>query len=221
MPSKSQSTSSQDFAKMDRQDQLHLGFQALHAFEAKHSRLPRPWNKEDAAEVVALAKEKNASSAKPLESLDEKLLSGLAHVSSGSLCPMQAVIGGIAAQEIMKVGAGAIGCELLKNFAMMGLGAEDGCIYITDMDVIERSNLNRQFLFRPWDVGRMKAGTAAGAVKKMNPDVKIVAHENRVGADTEHVYTDDFFEALDGVANALDNVDTRREIEYPLRQLHF
>ncbi|KAL3189520.1 hypothetical protein MRX96_002824 [Rhipicephalus microplus] len=70
-----------DFAKMDRQDQLHLGFQALHAFEAKHSRLPRPWNKEDAAEVVALAKEKNASSAKPLESLDEKLLSGLAHVS--------------------------------------------------------------------------------------------------------------------------------------------
>lgn len=260
-----------DFAKMDRQDQLHLGFQALHAFEAKHSRPPRPWNKEDAAEVVALAKEKNASSARPLESVDEKLLSTLAHVSAGSLCPMQAVIGGIAAQEIMKacsgkfnpiqqwfyfdaleclpqsgtvseesatsladtrygaqacvlgadvqkklgsqkyflVGAGAIGCELLKNFAMMGLGVEDGCIYITDMDVIERSNLNRQFLFRPWDVGRMKAGTAADAVKKMNPNVKIVAHENRVGVDTENIYTDDFFEALDGVANALDNVDTR------------
>lgn len=52
-----------------------------------------------------------------------------------------------------QVGAGAIGCELLKNFAMMGLGAEEGEIYITDMDVIERSNLNRQFLFRPWDVG--------------------------------------------------------------------
>ena len=51
------------------------------------------------------------------------------------------------------MGAGAIGCELLKNFAMIGLGcAEDGKIVVTDMDTIEKSNLNRQFLFRPWDV---------------------------------------------------------------------
>lgn len=51
------------------------------------------------------------------------------------------------------MGAGAIGCELLKNFAMIGLGcAEDGEIVVTDMDTIEKSNLNRQFLFRPWDV---------------------------------------------------------------------
>ena len=47
------------------------------------------------------------------------------------------------------VGAGAIGCELLKNFAMLGIGAgEGGQIYVTDMDLIEKSNLNRQFLFR-------------------------------------------------------------------------
>ena len=51
------------------------------------------------------------------------------------------------------MGAGAIGCELLKNFAMMGLGASpEGRIFVTDMDVIEKSNLNRQFLFRPHDV---------------------------------------------------------------------
>ena len=50
------------------------------------------------------------------------------------------------------VGSGAIGCELLKNFAMMGVGN----IIITDMDTIERSNLNRQFLFRSWDVGKHK-----------------------------------------------------------------
>ena len=50
------------------------------------------------------------------------------------------------------VGSGAIGCELLKNFAMMGVGN----IIVTDMDTIERSNLNRQFLFRSWDVGQHK-----------------------------------------------------------------
>lgn len=59
------------------------------------------------------------------------------------------------------VGAGAIGCELLKNFAMMGLGADGGQVIVTDMDLIEKSNLNRQFLFRPHDVQRAKSVTAA------------------------------------------------------------
>ena len=43
------------------------------------------------------------------------------------------------------IGAGAVGCELLKNYAMLGVGvAADGCITVTDPDVIENSNLNRQ-----------------------------------------------------------------------------
>lgn len=49
--------------------------------------------------------------------------------------------------------SGAIGCELLKNLAMMGVATGDGSIKITDMDQIEISNLNRQFLFRRKDVG--------------------------------------------------------------------
>lgn len=64
------------------------------------------------------------------------------------------------------MGAGAIGCELLKNFAMLGLGCgPEGCVTVTDMDTIEKSNLNRQFLFRPWDVtvrGRGRGGGASG-----------------------------------------------------------
>ena len=52
-----------------------------------------------------------------------------------------------------QVGAGALGCEFLKNFAMMGVACgEGGKVFVTDMDHIEKSNLNRQFLFRPWDV---------------------------------------------------------------------
>lgn len=108
------------------------------------------------------------------------------------------------------VGAGAIGCEMLKNWALMGVGCgAGGMVTVTDMDIIEKSNLNRQFLFRPWDVQKHKSQTAAHAAKQMNPNLHITAQENRVGPDTENIYTDDFFEALDGVANALDNIDAR------------
>jgi ubiquitin-activating enzyme E1 len=51
------------------------------------------------------------------------------------------------------VGAGAIGCEMLKNWAMMGLATgSSGQVHVTDMDTIEKSNLNRQFLFRSTDL---------------------------------------------------------------------
>ncbi|EDL38132.1 ubiquitin-like modifier-activating enzyme 1 Y [Mus musculus] len=117
-------------------------------------------------------------------------------------------------QKYFLVGAGAIGCELLKNFAMIGLGCgEDGEITVTDMDTIEKSNLNRQFLFRPWDITKLKSETAAAAVRDINPHIRIFSHQNRVGPETEHVYDDDFFQKLDGVANALDNVDARLYVD--------
>ena len=57
---------------------------------------------------------------------------------------------------------------------MMGVASGDGGeIVVTDMDQIEKSNLNRQFLFRPWDVQKTKSSTAAKAVKEMNPDIRL------------------------------------------------
>lgn len=114
------------------------------------------------------------------------------------------------------VGSGAIGCEMLKNWSMMGLASgPEGAIHVTDMDTIEKSNLNRQFLFRTKDVGHFKADTAAAAVAEMNPDLKskIKSHQNRVGPETEDVYGDDFFESLTGVTNALDNVQARQYMD--------
>ncbi|XP_061113280.1 ubiquitin-like modifier-activating enzyme 1 [Conger conger] len=116
----------------------------------------------------------------------------------------------LALQKYFLVGAGAIGCELLKNFALIGLGAgEGGNITVTDMDSIERSNLNRQFLFRPQDIGRLKSEVAARATVGINPSMRITAHQNRVDPDSEVVYGHGFFSDLDGVAAALDNVEAR------------
>lgn len=114
------------------------------------------------------------------------------------------------------VGSGAIGCEMLKNWSMMGLASgPQGAIHVTDMDTIEKSNLNRQFLFRSKDVGNFKADTAAAAVAEMNPDLKnkIKSHQNRVGIETEDIYGDEFFESLNGVTNALDNVVARQYMD--------
>ncbi|PWY72201.1 ubiquitin-activating enzyme E1 [Aspergillus sclerotioniger CBS 115572] len=114
------------------------------------------------------------------------------------------------------VGSGAIGCETLKNWAMMGLGTgPKGKIIVTDMDQIEKSNLNRQFLFRSRDVGKLKSECASAAVEAMNPELKgkIVTLRDRVGPDTEHVFNEDFWQGLDGVTNALDNVDARTYVD--------
>ncbi|OMH84577.1 Ubiquitin-activating enzyme E1 1 [Zancudomyces culisetae] len=110
------------------------------------------------------------------------------------------------------VGAGAIGCEMLKNWAMMGLGTGPrGIINVTDMDTIEKSNLNRQFLFKSTDVGELKSAVAARAAVRMNPALtnKILSFEDRVGVETEATFNDEFFGSLDCVTNALDNMEAR------------
>merc|ERR1712061_73004 len=59
------------------------------------------------------------------------------------------------------------------------------------------------------DINKHKAVTAVAAVQAMNPQAKYKAMELRVGAESENIYTDEFFDNLDGVANALDNVEAR------------
>eukprot|EP00457_Paulinella_chromatophora_P001066 gb/GEZN01001068.1/.p1 GENE.gb/GEZN01001068.1/~~gb/GEZN01001068.1/.p1 ORF type:complete len:1020 (-),score=206.38 gb/GEZN01001068.1/:214-3273(-) len=112
------------------------------------------------------------------------------------------------------VGAGAIGCEMLKNWAMMGIATEGkGMVEVTDMDTIEKSNLSRQFLFRETDIGQVKSICAAKAVKQMNSKMTINAQSVRVGPATEDVYDEKFWTQLDGVVTALDNVDARLYID--------
>jgi molybdopterin/thiamine biosynthesis adenylyltransferase len=101
----------------------------------------------------------------------------------------------VAALACVQIGAGAIGCEMLKNFAMLGVGGGDGLITVTDNDLIEKSNLNRQFLFRPKDIQKPKSTSAANAAIAMNPSLKVDAHLNKVGQESENLYTDGFFKS--------------------------
>jgi ubiquitin-like 1-activating enzyme E1 B len=78
-----------------------------------------------------------------------------------------------------------------------------------DLDTIEVSNLNRQFLFRKHHVGQSKASVAAAAVKRFRPDVSITAHQANV---KESKYDIDFFKQFDLVLNGLDNLDARRHV---------
>jgi molybdopterin/thiamine biosynthesis adenylyltransferase len=107
----------------------------------------------------------------------------------------------LAAAKVLVVGAGALGNEVLKNLALLGVG----CIYIIDYDTIEPSNLTRSVLYRASDAGRSKAERAAAAVKALNPDVKIHAVNGNVIADLGL----GVFAEMDVVIGCLDNREAR------------
>lgn len=107
--------------------------------------------------------------------------------------------------KVLMVGAGGIGCELLKTLALTGF--KD--VHVIDMDTIEVSNLNRQFLFRKVHVGQSKAKVAREAILKFRPDMNIVAYHANV-KDPE--FNVDFFKQFNVVLNGLDNLDARRHV---------
>ncbi|CAL0328741.1 unnamed protein product [Lupinus luteus] len=107
--------------------------------------------------------------------------------------------------KVLMVGAGGIGCELLKTLALSGF-----CdIHIIDMDTIEVSNLNRQFLFRQSHVGQSKAKVARDAVLKFRPNISITPYHANVKDPDFNV---DFFKQFNVVLNGLDNLDARRHV---------
>ena len=117
-------------------------------------------------------------------------------------------------QSVFVVGSGAVGCEHIKNLAMMGVGTEgQSKVIVTDMDSIELSNLNRQFLFRNSDIGKPKSETAVRAAKVMNPKMSIEAHTRMVGPETENVYDQKFMKDTTIVMNALDNIKARKYMD--------
>lgn len=111
----------------------------------------------------------------------------------------------VESSKILVIGAGAIGNEVLKNLALLGVGS----IFICDMDVISTSNLSRTVLFDKNDVGKYKAAVAAERVKKMNnnPNCKV---DYYVG-DMIDTLGHGVFRRFDVVLGCLDNLFTRKD----------
>jgi ubiquitin-activating enzyme E1 len=112
------------------------------------------------------------------------------------------------------VGAGALGCEYIKAFALMGIGCgPEGRVHCTDNDNIEISNLNRQFLFRKNHVGKPKSFTACEVARSFNSNLRVEAYNTLVSPETEVVFNDPFWESLDFVVNAVDNIKARLYVD--------
>ncbi|KJX93829.1 ubiquitin-like activating enzyme like protein [Zymoseptoria brevis] len=133
--------------------------------------------------------------------------------------------------RVLLVGAGGIGCELLKNLVCCGFGSgytpaqtqggtqQSGTkaaapkrkaeIVVVDLDTIDLSNLNRQFLFRKQHIKKPKATVAKETASQFNPAVNIDAHHASI---FDKQYDVEFYEGFDIVFNALDNLAARRHV---------
>jgi len=110
----------------------------------------------------------------------------------------------LASAKVLVVGAGALGNELVKNLALLGIGN----VLIADMDAIENSNLSRSVLYREKDNGTQKSITAARAAKDIYPDIKVhhfdgnVVHDLGLGV----------YRWADVILGGLDNREARLSI---------
>ena len=116
--------------------------------------------------------------------------------------------------NIFMIGAGALGCEYLKNFALMGISTNNNSyVTVTDNDSIVLSNLNRQFLFRNIDIGLSKSFCACREAKKINKKFNTKEFQNLLNDETKNIFNDIFWEKQNIIISAVDNRSARKYID--------
>ncbi len=106
--------------------------------------------------------------------------------------------------KVAVVGCGALGNEVLKNLALLGIGQ----IWVVDYDTIEIHNLTRSVLFRESDIGRAKTEVVAERVRELNPDACI----HQIKGKLELAFGRGLLREMDVVLGCLDSVGARREL---------
>lgn len=107
----------------------------------------------------------------------------------------------LASAKVLVIGAGALGNEVLKNLALVGVGT----LYVVDCDLIEPTNLTRSILYRREDCGLPKAQIAARMMRQLNPDIVVHGIHGDVMADIGL----GLFRDVDLVIACLDNREAR------------
>ncbi|KAK6145241.1 hypothetical protein DH2020_022061 [Rehmannia glutinosa] len=229
-----------DFSKFDRPPLLHLAFQSLDKFVSELGRFPVAGSEEDAQRLISTTSDINESlgDAK-LDEINPKLLRHFAFGARAVLNPMAAMFGGIVGQEVVKACSGkfhplfqffyfdsveSLPTELLDPSDFRPLNSrydaqisvfgsklqkklEDAKVFVVGSGALGCEFLKNLALMGP------KSTVAASAASSINPLLHIEALQNRVGPETENVFHDAFWENLNVVINALDNVNARLYVD--------
>tara|TARA_A100001015_G_scaffold242034_1_gene276439 strand:+ start:2981 stop:3724 length:744 start_codon:yes stop_codon:yes gene_type:complete len=107
----------------------------------------------------------------------------------------------ILSANVLVIGLGGLGCPLLTYLVASGVGK----IGIVDFDKVEISNLNRQTLFNPSDIGKLKVKQVKKAINKINNKIKIISFEKKLTSKN----IKKIFSSFDIICDGTDNYNTR------------
>eukprot|EP00922_Rhytidocystis_sp_ex-Travisia-forbesii_P017008 GHVS01025371.1.p1 GENE.GHVS01025371.1~~GHVS01025371.1.p1 ORF type:complete len:374 (+),score=45.07 GHVS01025371.1:51-1172(+) len=114
--------------------------------------------------------------------------------------------------KVLVIGAGGLGCEVLKDLALTGFRD----IHLIDMDTVQTSNLNRQFLFRDTDIGQSKAVVAADVLNKRfrSFGLQVTPHFSKI-----QTFDASFYSQFSIIIGGLDSISSRRWINSLLHEM--
>lgn len=103
--------------------------------------------------------------------------------------------------KVLVAGAGGLGCPALQYLAAAGVGT----IGVADYDIVSISNLHRQVLYTPEDIGSKKAQIACEHLQKQNPGIKLIPHVVKITSDNVM----SLIQQYDIIVDGTDNFETR------------